>query len=168
MDTAKVQAIVSWEVPTCLREVRSFIGFCNFYRRFIRGFSKIAGSLNALAKKGKLFEWNEVCERAFQGLKQRVIEAPVLAHFDPKKQCYLETDSSDYVNGGIMSQNGEDGELHSVAFFSKNLNPAECNYEIYDKELLAISDISNNGGPNWKAPSYPLKSSPTIKAWNIL
>ena len=157
MDPAKVQAIVSWEVPTCLREVRSFIGFCNFYRRFIRGFSKIAGSLNALAKKGKLFEWNEVCEQAFQRLKQRVIEAPVLAHFDRKKQCYLETDSSDHVNGGIMSQNGEDGKLQPVAFFSKNLNPAECNYEIYDKELLAIIRCFKQWRPELESTELPVK-----------
>lgn len=75
----------------------------NDYRRFIRSFSKLAGPLNALAKKEKIFERNEFREQAFQELKQKVMEAPVLAHFDPKKQCYLETNSSDYVNGGTMS-----------------------------------------------------------------
>ena len=65
-------------------------------------------------------------------------EAPVLKHFDQNQESYLETDSSDYVNGGVLSQKDDDGILHPVAFYSKNLLPAECNYEIYDKELLAI------------------------------
>ena len=65
-------------------------------------------------------------------------EAPVLRHFDQNRELYLETDSSDYVNSGVLSQKDDDGILYSVAFYSKNLLPAECNYEIYDKELLAI------------------------------
>ena len=65
-------------------------------------------------------------------------EAPVLRHFDRNCESYLKTDSSDYINSGVLSQKDDDGVLHSVTFYSKNLLPAECNYEIYDKELLAI------------------------------
>ena len=64
--------------------------------------------------------------------------APILAHFDCDKDIILETDASDYVMAGVLSQYGEDGLLHPVAFFSKKNNPAECNYEIYDKELMAV------------------------------
>ena len=65
-------------------------------------------------------------------------EAPVLKHFDQNHESYLETDSSDYINGGVLSQKDDDGVLHPVTFYSKNLLPAECNYEIYNKELLVI------------------------------
>jgi len=67
-----------------------------------------------------------------------VTAAFVLKHFDSIREAILETDFSDYVNGGVLSQYDDEGILHSVAFYSKNMVPAECNYEIYDKELLAI------------------------------
>ena len=71
-------------------------------------------------------------------LKKRVTTAPVLMHFDPTKKAYIETDSSDYITVGVLSQIGDDGELHPVAFYSRKMILAECNYKIYDKELLAI------------------------------
>ena len=157
MDPAKIKAIQEWETPTCLREVRSFIGFCNFYHRFIRGFSKIAKPLNALTKKERIFEWTPACEKAFRTLQKWIGEAPVLIHFDRNKQCYLETDSSDHVNGGVLSQIGDDGELHPVAFFSKNMSPAECNYEIYDKELLAIIRYFEQWKPELESTELPVK-----------
>ena len=138
MDPAKVEAIKQWNTPTCVREVCSFIGFCNFYRQFIRDFSKIAGPLNSLTKKDAKFAWSNECELAFEELKQRVCEAPILICFDPSKVCHVEMDSSDYVSAGVLSQEDDNGIFHPVAFFSKRIVPAECNYEIYDKELLAI------------------------------
>ena len=94
MDPAKVDAIKQWDSSTCVREVRSFIGFCNFYRQFIRDFSKIAGPFNTLTKKDVKFAWTNKCELAFQELKQRVCEAPILIHFNPTKECYVETNLS--------------------------------------------------------------------------
>ena len=138
MDPSKVDVIKSWDTPTCVREVRSFIGFCNFYRRFIRDFSKVAGPLNTLIKKDVKLTWTKKCELAFEGLKQHVCEAPILIYFDPSKECHVETDLSDYVSAGVLSQEDDNGILHPVAFFSKRIVPAECNYKIYDKELLAI------------------------------
>ena len=91
-----------------------------------------------LTRKDQLFEWTEACQTAFEELKQQVTAAPVLKHFDSTKEAILETDSSDYVNGGVLSQYDDEGILHPVTFYSKNMIPAECNYEIYDKELLAI------------------------------
>jgi len=138
MDPTKVQTIVDWEAPANVKQVQAFIGLCNFYRRFIQGFAKIAKPMVRLTRKDMLFDWSPACQEAFDLLKKTVTEGPVLAHFDRNRKSYLETDSSDYVNSGILSQYGEDGLLHPVAFFSKNLNPTECNYEIYDKELLPI------------------------------
>ena len=147
MDPRKVQTILDWARPSTLKQVQSFIGFCNFYRRFIRNFSRITKPLHRLAQKDFKFEWNEACQAAFEELKKAITTAPVLRHFDRKREAILETDSSDYVNAGVLSQYDDDGVLHPVAFYSKNLCPAECNYEIYDKELLAII----NGLESWKA-----------------
>ena len=91
-----------------------------------------------LTKRSVRFEWGEECEAAFQELKHRFTSAPVLRHFDPDKEIIVETDASDYVSAGVISQYDANGILHPVAFFSKKHSPAECNYEIYDKELMAI------------------------------
>ena len=80
----------------------------------------------------------EICEAAFQELKGRFTSAPVLRYFDLDREIIVETDASDYVSAGVMSQYDADGTLHPVAFFSKKHSPAECNYKIYDKELMAI------------------------------
>jgi transposase InsO family protein len=138
MDPAKIQAIVEWATPRHLKEVQAFLGFINFYRRFIEGFSKLAKPLVNLTKKEQIFDWSPACEKAFNDMKKKVTEAPVLAFFRPDLETFVECDSSDYVSAGVHSQRGEDGIIRPVAYFSKTLSPAECNYEIYDKELLAI------------------------------
>ncbi|SLM36259.1 retrotransposon nucleocapsid protein [Lasallia pustulata] len=138
MDPKKVQVVVDWSTPTNLKQVQAFIGFCNFYRRFIKGFSKIVGPILKLTQKGVIFQWTDTCQKSFELLKQRVVTAPVLRHFDRTQKAILETGSSDHVNAGVLSQYDDDKVLHPVAFYSKNMVPAECNYEIYDKELLAI------------------------------
>ena len=138
MDPNKVEVVANWEAPTCLKEVQAFVGFCNFYRRFIKDFSKTVKPLVALTKKDCPFRWSEACQSAFEEIKDLVTSALVLRHYERSRPAVLETDSSDYVNGGVLSQADDDGVLHPVAFYSKNLLPAECNYEIYGKELLAI------------------------------
>ena len=94
--------------------------------------------MTQLTRKSVPFRWTDLERTSFLNLKERVTQAPVLAHFDRTRKTVAELDSSDYVNGGVLSQVGDDGELHPVAYFSKTMLPAECNYEIYDKELLAI------------------------------
>jgi hypothetical protein len=71
-------------------------------------------------------------------LKQAFTKAPILHHFDPEKPILVETLASDYVSAGIFSQHDKEGKVHPIAYFSKKHTPAECNYEIYDKELFAI------------------------------
>ena len=157
MDSNKVQAIIDWTTPSNLKEVQAFVGFCNFYRRFIKDFSKIVKPLVALTKKECPFIWSEACQQAFQELKDKVTVAPVLKHYDRTKPAILETDSSDYVNGGVLSQEDNDGILHPVAFYSKNLLPAECNYEIYDKELLAIIRCLEHWRPELESTDIPIQ-----------
>src|SRR5258705_6110850 len=137
MDPKKTKAVKEWGTPKNVKDVQAFLGFANFYRRFIRGFSALASPLSALTKKDKPFLWTTQTESAFQALKQAFTTAPILQHFDPEKPIIVETDASDYVSAGILSQKDEEGRLHPIAFFSKKHTPAECNYEIYDKELLA-------------------------------
>ena len=115
--------------------------------------------MNALTKKNAPvpFRWSTECEKAFSDLKQRVCEAPILRHFDPNEQCFVETDSSDYVNASVLSQPDDNGILHPVAYFFRRMSPAECNYEIYDKELLAIICCFEEWKPELKGTGLPVK-----------
>ena len=111
IDPAKIKAIRTWNTPTSVKKVHSFIEFCNFYLQFIQRFSKIANELNALTRKksvNKLFRliWTDGYKKTFQKPKDWVCEEPILAHFDPKKQCFVKFDSSDYVNARVLSQLG--------------------------------------------------------------
>lgn len=138
MDPEKVQAIKSWLPSLNLKEMQKFLGFANFYRRFIRDFSKMTAPLNSLLKKGTAWSWEEPQHRAFEDLKTAFTRAPVLVSFDHNRRTILENDASDWASGGVLSQYGDDGLLRPVAYFSSMHTAAECNYEIYDKELLAI------------------------------
>lgn len=141
MDPHKTTAIQEWKAPTSIKQVQEFLGFANFYRRFIKGFSKIGRPLFDLLKgeKGKQrFQWTDKQAKSFEELKQCFEKGPVLIHPNPKKQYYMEVDASDFATGGELSQVAEDGKRHPIAFISKSLAPAERNYDIYDKELLAI------------------------------
>jgi len=148
MSTGKVEAVLSWETPNSLTEVQSFLGFANFYRRFIKDYSRVARPLTELTKKeiGKNWSWNEEAGAAFRELKHRFTTAPILAHFDPTRPVIMETDASDFAIEAVLSQRDEENRLHPVAFHSRKFSPAEINYEIHDKELLAIVD----GFKHWR------------------
>ncbi|KAF4311030.1 hypothetical protein GTA08_BOTSDO13446 [Botryosphaeria dothidea] len=137
MDPEKIKAIQEWKAPTTAKGVLGFLGFANFYRRFIKGFSNLVAPLVLLTRKNVPFQWNQETELAFRKLKKAFITAPVLMQFDPERETILATDSSGYCTGGVLQQFDDDGFLRPVAFFSKKNLPAECNYPIYDKELLA-------------------------------
>ena len=150
MDPEKTDAVQKWETPSTVKEVQAFLVFANFYRRFISDFAKKVKPLNELTKgtqyttrkgtkkiKYEAFEWNEACQQAFEDLKRAFTTAPVLAHYDSSLETWVETDVSDFVVAGVLFQ--KHGEvLKPVAYFSKKMTPAKCNYMIYDKKLLAI------------------------------
>ena len=141
MDPAKLDAIHKWESPTCVRDVQCFLGFANFYRRFIHRYSYKCRMLYDLLRKGTKFSWTPACEKAFLDLKEAFTTAPILRHFDPSLETILETDASDFVASGVLSQKFPEDDrfvLHPVAYYSRKLTAAECNYGIGDKELLAI------------------------------
>lgn len=156
MDPKKVSAIAEWPALENVKDVQSFLGFANFYRRFIYGFSKIVAPLTALTKKGVPFRMTDECQRAFQSLKTAFTSDVVLRHFDPDRETIVETDASDFVLGGILSQYSDQGVLHPVAYFSKKHSPAECNYEIYDKELMAIVRTFKEWRPELEGSTFPV------------
>jgi len=138
MDPAKITTIIEWPIPKKLRDVRSFLGFGNFYRHFIQDYSHLARPLTQVTKNGTPFVWSDLCQAAFERLKEAFTTAPILIHFDFDKEIVVETDASDIASAGILSQPGSAGLLHPIAFFSKKHTAAECNYDIYDKEFMAV------------------------------
>src|SRR5258707_10626122 len=138
MDPVKISGIKDWPTPTKVKDVRSFLGFCNFYHIFIKGFSKHAQPLNALTRKDAKWQWTEHEDKAFRTLKDLVTSEPVLAHPNQDHPFVLEVDASGYAIGTVLSQRQKDGKLHPVAYFLTTLNKAEQNYNIYGLELYAI------------------------------
>jgi hypothetical protein len=137
-DLEKTSVIDQWEEPRTVKGVQSFLGFCNFYRRFIKAYGRIAKPLNRLTRKDQPFIFDSSCRQAFKELKRQLASAPLLVHFVPSKPTRMDTDSSDGVVAGVLSQRQNNGEWHPVAFYSKTMIDAELNYPIHDKEMLAI------------------------------
>src|SRR6201995_4756021 len=139
MDPTKVSGVRDWPIPTNVTEVQSFLGFANFYCRFIKDFAHIAVPLFSTTKKDVPFTWTKDCQKAFDSLKLAMTSAPVLLIPNPLQPYRVEADSSDFATGAVLSQLSlDDDKWHPAAFFSKALSPVECNYEIHDKEMLAI------------------------------
>ncbi len=158
VDPEKIRAVEQWEQPKTVKGVRGFVGFANYYREFVPDFSTVAMPLTALTKKDTPFIWSDQCEEAFKRLKALLISAPILAQWDPDRKTVVETDSSGYAVGGALSQYDDEGTLRPVAFFSRKNNPAECNYPIHDKELLAVICCLKQ----WDAE---LRSVPVFEVW---
>jgi RNase H-like domain found in reverse transcriptase len=134
MDPAKVAGVAEWPVPTNKKEVQSFLGFTNFYHRFIEDFSHHARPLFDLTKNDMKWHWTTEEQSAFDSLKSAVTSTPILASPDNSHFFRIEADSSDFATGAVLSQQSpEGGKWHPVAFLSKSLSPVERNYEIHDK-----------------------------------
>lgn len=138
MDPAKVAAVTEWPIPSRKKEVQSFLGFANFYRRFIHNFSKLTVPLTQLLKKGVDFVWSKECDLAFNNLKKSFSNGNMLIHPSDDKPFILETDASDFALGAVLYQRNDDDILQPVGFYSRQFLPAERNYPVYERELLAI------------------------------
>ena len=138
VDPEKIEVIYYWKEPETVKGIQSFLGFYNFYRRFIRDYGILSKPLSRLVKTNVQFQFDETCRRAFQELKRRLTEAPILQHYNYTLETMLETDASDGVIAGVLSQKYPDGNWYPVSYFSKAMAPAELNYQIHDKEMLAI------------------------------
>src|ERR1700748_2984185 len=138
MDPVKVAGVKEWPVPEQLVEVQSFFGFVDFYGRFVANFAHIAHPPHALARKDTPWSWTSEHQKAFQDLKDRVTSAPILVQPRVDRPYRLETDSSDYATGAVLSQLGEGEKWHPVGFYSKSLNEVERTYRIHNKQLLSV------------------------------
>jgi RNase H-like domain found in reverse transcriptase/Reverse transcriptase (RNA-dependent DNA polymerase)/Integrase zinc binding domain len=141
MDTVKLGGIRDWLVPTTLKQTWSFLGFGNFYQKFISHYSKLAQPLNDLTKKDKKFEWTTDCQKAFDTMKKWFMEEPVLLMPNQSKPFQIESDASKVATGAVLTQLNSNGDRHPVAFLSKTFSETERKYEIYDRELLGIIQV---------------------------
>ena len=138
MASNKVQIIQDWPEPRKVKDIQSFLGFANFYRRFIYGYSSIAVPLTRLTRKGISWHFTDECCSAFNALKKAFTSAPVLTHWITDVPITVETDTSNYALAAVLSVMTPSGELHMVAFHSRTFHTPEHNYDVHDKELLAI------------------------------
>uniref|UniRef100_A0A4W5KJC1 ribonuclease H n=1 Tax=Hucho hucho TaxID=62062 RepID=A0A4W5KJC1_9TELE len=140
MENDRKSAVLDWPTPTTVKEVQRFLGFVNYYQRFIRGFGQVAAPITSLLKGGPVrLQWSAEADRAFDQLKALFTSAPVLAHPDPSLAFIVEVDASEAGIGAVLSQrSGMPPKLRPCAFFSKKLSPAERNYDVGDRELLAV------------------------------
>ncbi len=137
MDPDKVRAVIEWPIPDSRIALQRFLGFVNFYRQFIRNFSQVATPLTALTSIRSHFTWSEVAQNAFDHLKRLFTSALILITPDPTRQFIV--DASNVGVGAILSQRSSlDDKVHPCAFFSHRLTPAEHNYDVGNREILAI------------------------------
>ena len=142
MDTKKVQTILEWPIPRKVKDIQAFLGFCNFYRRFIYRYSDIVIPLTRLTRKGVPWIWTDACQKSFDSLRNAFTLAPMLSHWEPNQQIIVETDASDYAIAGILSQiSSVDRDIHPIAFHLRTLHRAKLNYDVHDKELLVLQRI---------------------------
>ena len=138
MDPVKVAGIADWPIPLIVKDVRSFLGFANFYQRFIPHYSDTAHPLLDLTKKTHPWSWDCSCNNAFAALTAAFTSQPVLQLPDLSAPFAISTDASKHASGGVLLQKDINDEWRPCAYLSQTFSPAECNYDIYDHELLAV------------------------------
>ena len=155
MAANKVQVIQDWPEPRKIKDIQSFLGFANFYRCFIPHYSNIAVPLTRLTHKGSAWDFSNKSRSAFNTLKKAFTTAPVLMHWIPGSPLIIKTDTSDYTLAAILSTVSlTDNEVHPITFHSRTFMPPELNYDVHDKELLAIFEA-------FKIWHHYLEGSPT-------
>ena len=133
VDPSKVEAVIDWQAPTTVTEIRSFLGLAGYYRKFIQDFFKIATPITQLTKKGAPFTWSVQCQQAFELLKRKLMTAPVLVIPSSDRQFVVYTDASLMGLGGVLMQ-----VQRVVAYASRQLRIHERNYPTHDLELDAV------------------------------
>lgn len=158
MDPKKIAAILDWPHPTNRTELQRFLGFANFYHRFIANFAQIAHPLHSLTGKAP-WKWTATEQAAFCALQHAVATAPTLAIPSDHGQYRVEADSSGFATGAVLSQYQDDGTWRPVAFYSRSLSEVERNYDIFDREMLAIMHALSE----WR--HYLLGAKETFQIW---
>jgi len=138
MEEEKVGGVLKWPAPQCVHDVRKFLGLANYYRCFVKDFTKVALSMNRLTRKDEKWKWREEEQAAFEQLKAVFTTRPVLATPDLDREFRVKADASNFATGGVLSVKCEDNLWQPVAFISKVLNKTGRSYEIHDKEMLGV------------------------------
>ena len=137
VDKAKVSIIKNIMPPTTVKGIRSFLGHAGFYRRFIRDFSKVSRPLCRLLEKDTKFKFDESCQRSFEVIKSRLVEAPIMEKPDWNKEFEIMCDASDYAMGDVLGQR-TDKVFRAIYYVNKTFNEAQENYSTTEKEMLTI------------------------------
>ena len=140
VDPSKTNAVKTFPMPRNQHDIRSFLGLCNYYRKFVKNYSKITNPLNKLLVKDTKFKWTSKCQDAFEFLKEKLINAPILASPDMNKPFILTCDASKSAVGYILSQLGDDNKEHVISYNGRSLRPSEKNYGITELECLSVID----------------------------
>ena len=138
MDPVKLKGIEQWTTPTTVKQVQSFLGFGNYYRKFIKDCRNLMKLLNELLRKDKKFEWTDEAQQAFDTLKGKFQAALVLQLPDPYKPFMVECNTLKYASGAVLQRQDSNRDWHPCAYLSKSFSDTERNYKIYNRELLAI------------------------------
>ena len=179
MDPKKLKGVADYPIPKNPTDIRAFLGLCGYYRYFIPHFSHIARLLLELTRKTEAWHWNEPQHKAFKELKSRMCAAPVLKQPNFEKKFYLQTNASAYSMGAVLSQEGDIPTtsalskhqkpiLHPVAYYSATFIPAEQNYNIYERELLAVMKALTHWRPylGWtKEPFTIMTDYANLQYW---
>jgi len=138
MDPAKLEGIRDWPTPMTVKQTQSFLGFGNFYRKFIEHYTDIARPLNDLTKKDLVWNWTDDCQEAFEKLKEEFQKAPVLLMPDLMKPFVIKSDASKFATGAVIRQKDMNRDYHPCGYISHSFNATQRNYEISDRELMGI------------------------------
>ena len=138
MKKEKVQRVIDWPVPKSVKDVQKFLRLTNYYRQFIKDFAKVAKPLHEMTRKDVKWNWEERQQKIFEELKEMFTIELVLVLPDLDKEMRVEIDALDFAIKGVLSMKCEDKKWRLVVYISKSLNKAKRNYEIHNKEMLAI------------------------------
>ncbi len=138
MDPKKIEALKNRQEPTNVKQTQQFLGICNYYRKFIKDYAKMAAPLNALLRKEKKFDWSKNEQEAFDNLKNALTSYPVLRQPDFSKEFWLYTDASGYCLGAVLAQKDENGKVFACTYISTGMDPAQQNYTVTEKECLTV------------------------------
>jgi len=132
------RAMVEYPPPSRLKELRAFLGLTSYYRKFVPHYAQVTAPLRALLKKETAFKWSPICQSAFEALKAKLLQPPILRHPDYSRPFIIQTDASDEGISGVLSQRGDDGQEYAVAYVSRGLSEAELKWSTMEKEALAV------------------------------
>eukprot|EP00731_Ephydatia_muelleri_P006029 Em0003g277a len=165
VDPDKVGKVASWPVPQSAQQVQQFLGFANYYRRFIQGFAEVAKPLHRLTEHAVNFSWTAECQEAFENLRSRLTRAPILAFPDYTLPFILNTDASDLGIGAVLSQVSSLGQEQVVAYGSRLLSKAERNYSVTRRELLAVVTFTRLFRPYLLGRRFTVRTDHSSLQW---